>query len=125
MAEIFVCGHGGWGTIGRSRIFVDVTGFTEVLFYKEIGYPLTVAEAMAILSRAPGALQPERSISRTQCPDMSLYPAREFWNEFGSAAKKGGVEWLAVAQETSLSDLLKRWSGTRIHWIACSVREMA
>ena len=122
MADIYVCGHGEWGTIGRANAFVKIPTFTEVLMYKEIGDVLYVSEAEAILSRSKKALQPARVMrSYDSCPDMSLFPAPEFWKEFGSAAKKGGVEWLAVGSETWLSDILTRWH-TRIHWIACSVR---
>ena len=124
MAEIFVCGHGDWGTIGRSSVFVNLPTFTEVLLYKEVGDVLLVSEAEDILSRSKKALQPARVLrSYEHCPDLSLHPAPEFWKEFGSAAKKGGVEWLAVAKETSLSDIVSRWH-TRIHWIACSVRAL-
>lgn len=123
MAEIFVCGHGGWNVMGASG-FVNLPKFTEILLYKEIGEALYVDEAEDILSGARNALQPTRIIRAYEnCPDMSLYPATEHWNSFGSAAKKGGVDWLAVSTETRLSDIVTRWH-SRIHWIACSVRQL-
>jgi hypothetical protein len=125
MPDIYICGHGGWGIIGRSSIFVRIPAATEVLFYKEIGDVLYVSEAEAIMRRAPDALRPARTVgASTQCPDMTLYPAREFWNNFGAAAQAGGVPWHAVAAATRLSQFLERYRGARIHWIACSVREL-
>jgi hypothetical protein len=125
MPDIYVCGHGGWGVIGYSSIFVSVPGGTEVVFYKEMGEVLLVREAEDILRRAPSALAPVRTVmAHRQCPDMSLYPAQEFWNRFGAAAATGMVSWHAVAVETRLSYFLERYPGTRIHWIACSVREL-
>ena len=125
MTDIYVCGHGGWDTIGYSSIFVQVPAGTEVVFYREIGNVLYVSEAEAILRRANNALTPARVISAyQQCPDMTLYPAQNFWSRFGAAAGTGGVFWHAVATETKLSYFLERYPGTRIHWIACSVREL-
>ena len=125
MTDIYVCGHGGWGTIGYSSIFVQVPGGTEIVFYKEIGDVLYVREAEAILSGAANALPPARTVTAfKQCPDMTLYPAQEFWSNFGAAAQTGGANWHAVATETKLSFFLMRYPGTRIHWIACSVREL-
>jgi len=123
--DIYICGHGGWGVIGRSGIFVPVPTGSEVVFYKEIGDVMLVREAEAILSGGRGALLPERTIrGGMQAPEMSLYPAREFWPQFGAAAQKGGVDWHAVADETPLSYFLERYRGARLHWIACSVREL-
>lgn len=123
--DLFVCGHGGWGVIGRSGIFVTVPMGTEVVFYKEIGDVLLVREAEAILGHASGAPQPARSIrGGMQAPEMTLYPAREFWTRFGTAAKAGAVEWHAVANDTPLSYFLERYPGVTLHWIACSVREL-
>ncbi len=125
MADIYVCGHGGWGTVGRSSVFVKVPQGTEVIFYKEIGDVLYVDEAEAILSKATHALQPARTISALrQCPDMSLYPAMEHWKSFGSAAGGAGSSWHGVSTTTRLSYFLQRYPGSRIHWIACSVREL-
>lgn len=125
MADIYVCGHGGWGVIGYSSIFVQIPSGTEVVFYKEIGDVLYVREAEAILRKAPNALYPARTVDGyKQCPDMSLYPAQEFWSNFGASAEAGGSSWHAVAGETKLSYFLQRYSGCRIHWIACSVREL-
>lgn len=125
MPDIYVCGHGGWGTVGYSSIFVQVPGGTEVVFYKEIGDVLYVSEAEAILRRAGNALKPARVLTAfRQCPDMTLYPAQEFWSNFGAAANTGGVNWHAVSSEAKLSYFLKRYPGARIHWIACSVREL-
>lgn len=126
--DIYVCGHGDWGTIGRSGIFVTVPSGTEVIFYKEIGDVMLVSEAEAILSGAPNAPLPERVIrGGMQAPDMSLHPAREFWQEFGAAASRSGASWHAVATETHLSQIFERYQGgsLTIHWIACSVRDLA
>ena len=123
--DIYVCGHGGWDVIGRSGIFTTVPQGTEVIFYKEIGDVLYVSEAEAILSGSTAALQPAREIrGGMQAPEMTLYPAREFWTEFGAAAQRSGANWHAVATDTRLSHFLQRYPGTRIHWIACSVREL-
>ena len=125
MADIYVCGHGGWGTIGHASIFVQIPSGTEVIFYKDIGDVLYVSEAEAILKGAPNALPPARTEGAyRQCPDMSLYPAQEFWSNFGAAANAGGASWHAVASETKLSHFLQQYPGTRIHWIACSVRRL-
>jgi hypothetical protein len=125
MADIYVCGHGGWGVIGYSSIFIKIPAGTEVVFYKEIGDVLYVSEAEDILRKAANALPPARvETAFHQCPDMTLYPAQEFWNNFGAAAATGGVSWHAVAGESKLSYFLERYPGTRIHWIACSVREL-
>jgi hypothetical protein len=123
--DIYICGHGGWDVIGRSSVFTTLPGGTEVVFYREVGQELMVSEAEAIMRRDPGALRPARVIKQyTQCPDMTLHPAREFWNEFGAAATGGGVHWHAVAQPTRLRHFLERYPGCRIHWIACSVRSL-
>jgi hypothetical protein len=124
MPDLYVCGHGGWDAFGAG-IFAKLPRGTEVILYKEIGQFLLVTEAEAILSRSPGALAPERVIdSHKNCPDLTLYPAEEFWSQFGTAANRGGVDWLAVASPTRLSELFQRWAGARIHWIACSGRYM-
>ena len=121
--DIYVCGHGGWGVDGRSSIFVQVPAGTEVVFYKEIGDVLYVSEAEAILRGAPNALRPARVIrSFESCPEMTLYPAREFWQNFGAAATAGGVNWHAVASPTQLSYFLRSHTPSRLHWIACSSR---
>lgn len=123
--DLYVCGHGGWGIVGRSGIFVPVPLSSEVVFYKQIGDVLLVREAEDILRRNRKALAPERTIrGGMQAPEMSLYPAREFWRNFGAAAQEGNVEWHAVATETRLSYFLERYPGVRLHWIACSVREL-
>ena len=123
--DIYVCGHGGWGTIGRSSIFTRVPTGTEVVFYKEIGDFLLVREAEEILSHSGNAPQPERIVrGGQQAPEMTLYPATEFWKEFGKAASTGGVSWHAVSTDTPLSYFLQRYAWSRIHWIACSVREL-
>lgn len=123
--ELYVCGHGGWGTIGRSSIFVPIPAGTEVVFYKEIGDVLYVREAQDILSGSPNALRPARVVrSGMQCPDMVLHPAQEFWEQFSRAATLGGRNWHAVASDTWLSYFLRRYMSCRVHWIACSVREL-
>jgi len=123
--DIYVCGHGGWDTIGRSAIFTRVPSGSEVVFYKEIGEAMLVSEAEEILSLSPAAPRPERIIEGGQrAPEMTLYPAREFWNEFGRAASASGVNWHAVARDTPLSHFLQTYAWARIHWIACSVREL-
>jgi hypothetical protein len=125
MPDIYVCGHGGWGIVGRANIFTKVPAGTEVVLYREIGSLLYVPEACDILARSPNALRPARTIkSPNQCPDLTLYPAREFWNALGEAAQRGGTHWLAVAQDTRLSDILRRYGLSRVHWIACEVREL-
>lgn len=126
MLDIYVCGHGGWATIGYSSIFVQVPQGCQVLFYKEIGEVLYLEEAMAILRRAGNASIPVRTVTPNQsCPDMTLYPAEKFWGEFGAAANAGGVNWHAVQSETRLNYFLKRYPYAHIHWIACSVRELS
>lgn len=121
--DIYVCGHGGWGVDGRSSIFVQVPAGTEVVFYKEIGDVLYVSEAEAILRGAPNALRPVRVIrSFESCPEMTLFPAREFWRSLGAAATAGGANWHAVASPTQLSYFLRAYTPSRLHWIACSSR---
>lgn len=123
--DLYACGHGGWGLIGRSGIFVTVPLSSQIVFYKEIGDVLLVSEAENILRGNNRALEPARTIrGGMQAPEMSLYPAREFWAKFGAAAQEGNVEWHAVAAETRLSYFLERYPGARLHWIACSVREL-
>ncbi len=125
MPGIYVCGHGGWGTIGRPSVFTTVPAGAEVVLYTEIGSVLYVSQAVEILSRSGNAPRPVRTIgSRRQCPDLTLYPAQEFWNDFGRAATQGGTQWLAAAQPTSLSSILLRHGLGRVHWIACGVREL-
>ncbi len=124
--DLYFCGHGGWDTRGHSSVFVEVPAGTEVVFYKEVGYPLTVGEARKILEHDSQALRPVRTIrGPMQAPEMTLYPAQEFWPVFGAAAKVGHADWHAVATETRLGALLQRYRSARIHWIACSVRELA
>ena len=123
MPDIYVCGHGGWGIIGRASIFTKVPTGTEVVLYKEIGSVLYVPEACEILSRSPNALRPARIInSSTRCPDLTLAPIPEHWGALGRAAESGGTQWLAVAQPTQLKDILLRYGLSRVHWIACEGR---
>jgi hypothetical protein len=122
MADIYVCGHGGWRVIGMSSVFVDVPAFTEVVFYKDIGWELDLTEAEAILRGDANAPQPERTVaSFSHCPDMSLLPS-QYDAQFAAAATTGGVNAFVVTAETKLSDLLEQCKGNRIHWMACSSR---
>lgn len=125
MPDIYLCGHGGWGVIGHASIFVQVPSGTEIVFYRDIGNVLYVSEAEAILRRAANALKPARVVTGfQQCPDMSLYPANEFWPQFSRAAGTGGVNWHAAATETKLDFFLMRYPGCRLHWIACGSRQL-
>ena len=125
MSDIYVCGHGGWATIGYSSIFVQVPQGCQLVLYKEIGEVLYLNEAVAILRRAGNAPIPARTVTSYQsCPDMTLYPAENFWGNFNAAANAGGVNWHPVSSETRLNYFLRYYSYARIHWIACSVREL-
>lgn len=124
--DLYVCGHGGWEVVGRPTVFKPLPAGSEVVLYREVGDAMLVTEAEDILRGSPHALLPERVIRQyMQCPDMTLAPATEFEPRFAAAAATRGVRWVAVMGHTRLSELLARHPGTRLHWIACSVRVLS
>lgn len=124
--DTFVCGHGGWDVIQRATAFVTVPAGSEIWFYKEVGEAMTLGEAEAILRGDPAAPRPERVIRQyMQAPDMTLYACPEFESNFAAAATQGGRQAYMVTGEMMLSELLRRYPSSRLHWMACSVRELA
>lgn len=124
--DTYVCGHGGWGVIQRATVFVTVPAGAEVCFYKEVGETMSLGEAEAILRGDHDALLPERVIRQyMQAPDMTLYPCPEFQSQFATSAMRGSRRAFMVTGEMKLSELLRRFPSSRLHWMACSVRELA
>lgn len=123
MSDIYICGHGGWDTIGRSSGFVNLPASTSFVLYEEIGHPMYVSDALEILSRNPGAKAPVRRIGAFKAaPDMTIFPAPEFEGQFVAASSAGGSRAFVVSSPTSLARVLGRFRGHTIHWIACSNR---
>lgn len=124
--DVFVCGHGGWDTIQRATVFFAVPAGSEVVFYKEVGYPLQLGEALQVLGQDAKAPLPARIVRQyMQAPDMTLYPCPEFANHFTQAANAGGARAYMVPGQMKLSELMRHFPSSRLHWMACSVRELA
>ncbi len=126
MPDVYLCGHGSWEVIGLASVFVTIPPFTEVVFYKDIGEELDLTEAEAILrgdANAPTAVRTVSGTSFQSCPDMAIFPS-QYEAEFTAAAEAGGVQDQVrfATRECRLSDLADELSGSRIHWLACSVR---
>ena len=123
--NIYICGHGGWSTLGSATVFTTVPAGTEIVFYKEVGNPLMLDEAEDVLKGASTAPLPARTVrAYMQTPDMTIYPCPEFEANFAAAAAAGGARAFMVSGQMKLSEVFHRFPGSRIHWMACSVREL-
>ena len=124
--NVYVCGHGGWDVIQRATVFFAVPAGSEVVFYKEIGNTMDLTEAEALLRGDGTGPLPARQIrSYMQAPDMTLDPCPEFQARFAAAAATGGARAFMVPAQMRLSELIRHFPNSRVHWMACSVRELA
>jgi hypothetical protein len=120
MPNVFLCGHGQWKTRGEGTIFTTVPGDTTLRVYTPVGRFLGVADALAIIRGAAGALPADQIFRAYQsCPDTSLFPALEFEGYFRAAVQDAGGQLHVVAHETRLSYLLAQYAGNDVYWIAC------
>ncbi|BDG70249.1 putative adhesin [Roseomonas fluvialis] len=123
MADIYLCGHGEWKTNGVPSGFANVPARTTVHFYTPIGRFLSIDQAMAIMGKGPGALQPDQSVGAYRTvTDLALYPAPEMRVRFMTAALNAGATAVMVDHDSMLSDLLTEYAGHDVHWLACRVR---
>src|SRR5262245_53075055 len=121
MADIFLVGHGGWLTRGSGQIYTSVPKGTSVVFYTPVGRFLGGTQTAAILTGGGGALPGYEEIKEFKtCPNLTLgdglFPME------AAALLSSGVRYVRVQNLTSLSDLLIKYAGNRLHWMACQPR---
>jgi hypothetical protein len=125
MADLYLCGHGAWDTIGAATGFVNLPRDTTVKFYSETGQVLYLGQACDILAHLPNAPAPVQSFTQYQSVrDMKLYPCPEYRTDFEQAALAGGSTMAMANGEIMLSDVVNQYPGYDLHWLACSVRNL-
>ena len=123
MANIYLCGHGEWATVGAASGFVHLPPRTTLRVYTPIGRFLWIEQACAIMRGTPGALDPDQTFSQYQSvTDLTLHPAPEMRDLFLAAALTGGVRAEMVNQPRTLAQLAADFAGNDLHWLACRVR---
>lgn len=134
MPELYLCGHGS--IMDGSFTVPDKT---YVYFYCELGDELGEDVMRQVLSGPPNRPDPIRAFGPgTQCPKVKLYPImddgtqkllRESIGQVVHGEKDGSgnivshgsnVNTLAVGKITTLEDILTRYRGAEIHWVACT-----
>lgn len=121
MADIYILGHGAWQTIGSNKPFVKVPRGTSIVFYTPVGRFINSAQTAAIMSGSANKLPPDREITEfKECPNLTLgyglFP-REV-----TALLQSGVRFVQVSQNTPLEEVLEKYAGNRLHWLACQPR---
>ena len=127
MADIYLCGHGGWDTIKQqASVFFTLPASTQVKIYTQIGEELMLGEARDIMTKSADAKEPARVITAYRsCPNLTLYKCPEFKADFDSFAQQGGCTYhVQMVGEMKLSEFLKskHYAGNTIHWMACGSR---
>jgi hypothetical protein len=121
MAEIYVMGHGNWDTSGAGQPFVAVPPGTSVVFYTPMGRFISSNQTVDIIRGAATKLAPDREVGeRKQCPNVTLSDG--LFPEEVKALMESGVRYARVTQKTSISELLEKYAGNRLHWLACMPR---
>lgn len=118
MADIYLLGHGHWDTQGASDAFTSVPRDTSLLFYTPIGRFINASQTAAIMRGDPGRLRPVQELKAyMSAPNLTLSEGL-FPNEI-AALLQSGVRFAQVRFPTPLAELLERYAGNRIHWLAC------
>jgi len=121
MADIFVMGHGAWDTIGSRRPFVTVPQGTSVVFYTPMGRFIQAHQTVAIVRGGANMLAPDREIKAfKQVPNLTL--ADGLFPEEIDALMETGARFARVTTNTNLEQLLSKYAGNRLHWLACMPR---
>ena len=121
MADIFIMGHGNWDTTGAPKPFVTVPAATSVVFYTPMGRFIQAHQTVDILRGNGNKLPVNSEIGPfKQCPNLTLsdglFPAEV------KALLQTGVRYALVSQDTTIEQLLEKYAGNRLHWLACMPR---
>lgn len=121
MADIYLMGHGAWDTIGASQTFVTVPANTSITFYTPIGRFISAGQCVAIVKGAGDKLAPYSVVEEFKsAPNLTL--ADGLFPIEVQAILTTGVRFARVIEPTKLSDLLEKYAGNRLHWLACQPR---
>ena len=121
MADIYIMGHGAWETSGSAKPFVTVPAATSVVFYTPMGRFILSNQTVAIIRGSGDKLPIDREIGPfKQCPNLALSDG--LFPEEVKALLQTGVRYAQVSQDTTLEELLAKYAGNRLHWLACMPR---
>ncbi len=121
MADIYLLGHGSWDTRGKADAYTTVPNDTSVLFYTPVGRFISSRQTSAILRGDPGHLKPEIEYKGfMNCPNIELSDG--LFPEEQKAILTSGKRFVRVAVDTPISELLQKYAGNRLHWLACAPR---
>lgn len=121
MADIYLMGHGSWDTRKKSSAFTIVPKNTSVVFYTPIGRYISSRQTSAILRGDPGCLRPETEYKAFfNCPNIELSDGLFADEEY--AVLTSGKRFVRVSVDTMLSELMEKYAGNRLHWLACAPR---
>jgi hypothetical protein len=121
MADIYLLGHGSWDRRGAANAFTSVPKDTSVLFYTPVGRFISARQVAAILRGDPGCLRPAQEFKAySNCPQVELSDGLFAVEE--QAILTSGKRFVRVSVDTLLSDLLEKYAGNRLHWLACFPR---
>lgn len=120
MADIYLLGHGEWQSRGTAKAFCQVPKNTSVVFYTPVGRFINSDQTAEIMRGDPNALEPYQTIRQfKQCPNLTLSDG-VFGDEI-TALLRTGVRFARVLVPTSLEDLMEKYAGNKLHWLACRV----
>jgi len=124
MAKMFFFGHGGWDPRKQKTGFTAVPPGTTFSFYTEANTLMTLEFGLKLIA-GTAKLQPDQRFEEFKsCPNMTLYPAKEFHGQVSQANAASGATVIVANQPLHLSDLFLRYSGNDIIWIACRALEL-
>jgi hypothetical protein len=121
MADIYLLGHGSWDTRGKASAYTIVPKDTSVVFYTPVGRFISSRQTSAILRGDPGHVKPEIEYKAFgSCPNIELSDG--LFAEEEKAVLTSGKRFVRVAVDTPISELLQKYAGNRLHWLACAPR---
>ncbi len=123
MAKIFFFGHGGWDPRKQESGFTPVPPNTTFSFYTQVNTLMTLKFGLELIAGTTNAEPDQHFEARKSCPNMTLYPAKEFHGQVTRANTKGATV-IVANQPVHLADLFLRYPGHDIVWIACRALEL-
>lgn len=121
MADIYLMGHGSWATVGAREPFVTMPSNTSLVLYTPIGRFISSHQTVEIMRGAANALKVDREIGPfKQAPNLRLSDG--LFDEEVRALLHTGKRFVRVDRRTYLSEMIEKYAGNRIHWLACVPR---
>ncbi|VUD69286.1 hypothetical protein TDB9533_04653 [Thalassocella blandensis] len=131
MADIYLCGHGSWDTIGTNDPLVVLPAKTSISFYTPVGRYLDPGNAYATMTgdtTGGGFVLPvDHEVKEYKmCTNLTLKPLVPGTDTTHIAvfdrAQNLGKQIHRVNRVTRLRELLPLLKGNHLHWMACRPR---